>query len=244
MSNEPSYSPGSSSVGSDGGGAGQRRSSDSERSADRTETSYAAQKAAKMLGELESRKSKRETMTSGTEVDARDLVERLSTGSDPRPALKAPKERGRLSVVLSPDSSPSTAQWSGTATDFAHLLSQVPNTDATVIPNSNGEWFSGDREEGDSHSRMSKRMEESDVMLYLGDKDGESAVQRLADDGHTVIALNGNTTTTENGDNEPYIEYVNRTPRGGAVYWVSGVPVDDPDKWTTAMGKVLQMLRS
>ena len=87
-------------------------------------------------------------------------------------------------------------------------------------------------------------MQDSDVLLYLGDKDGEVAVQRLADDGHTVIALNGNSTSTMNGEVEPFIEYVRQTPRGGAVYWVSGVPVDDPDKWVSAMGKVLQFLRS
>ena len=119
----------------------------------------------------------------------------------------------------------------------------MPNTDATVIQNSNGEW---DIERGDAgnHTAMSQRMQDADVMLYMGDKDGEESVKQLAADGHTVIALNGNTTSSSAGDTEPYVEYVERTPRGGAVYWVSGVPVDNPDKWTAAMGKVLQMLRS
>jgi hypothetical protein len=118
----------------------------------------------------------------------------------------------------------------------------MPNTDATVIANSNGQW---DVASGtDNHAAMSQHMQDADVMVYLGDKDGEQSVKQLAADGHTVIALNGNTQSSQSGDTSPYIEYVERTPRGGAVYWVSGVPVDDPDKWTVAMGKVLQQMRS
>ena len=230
-------------VGSAGQGQGTRDNVRGERSTDTSSTNYAAQKAARMLSEIESTKTNRTKTRSGTEVDKEKLIEALSTGTDPRPALSSPRERGRLSVVLSPDNSPSTAAWSQTANDFAQVLSSMPNTDATVIPNSNGEW---DIERGDAgnHTAMSQRMQDADVLLYMGDKDGEESVKQLAADGHTVIALNGNTTSSSAGDTEPYIEYVERTPRGGAVYWVSGVPVDNPDKWTAAMGKVLQMLRS
>ena len=240
---EAHQSSGAGTVGSAGQGQGTRHNVRGERSTDASNTSYAAQKAAKMLSEIESTKTNRTKTRSGTEVDKEELIKALSTGTDPRPALKSPRERGRLSVVLSPDNSPSTAAWSRTANDFAQVLSSMPNTDATVIPNSNGEW---DIERGDAgnHTAMSQRMQDADVLLYMGDKDGEESVKQLAADGHTVIALNGNTTSSSAGDSEPYIEYVERTPRGGAVYWVSGVPVDNPDKWTAAMGKVLQMLRS
>jgi hypothetical protein len=240
---EAHQSSGAGTVGSAGQGQGMRHNVRGERSTDASNTSYAAQKAAKMLSEIESTKTNRTKTRSGTEVDKEELIKALSTGTDPRPALKSPRERGRLSVVLSPDNSPSTAAWSRTANDFAQVLSSMPNTDATVIPNSNGEW---DIERGDAgnHTAMSQRMQDADVLLYMGDKDGEESVKQLAADGHTVIALNGNTTSSSAGDSEPYIEYVERTPRGGAVYWVSGVPVDNPDKWTAAMGKVLQMLRS
>jgi hypothetical protein len=240
---EARQSSGASTVGSTGQGQGTRRDARGERSTDTSRTSYAAQKAAKLLSEIESTKTNRTKTRSGTEVDKEELIEALSTGTDPRPALNSPRERGRLSVVLSPDNSPSTAAWSQTANDFAQVLSSMPNTDATVIQNSNGEW---DIERGDAgnHTAMSQRMQDADVMLYMGDKDGEESVKQLAADGHTVIALNGNTTSSSAGDTEPYVEYVERTPRGGAVYWVSGVPVDNPDKWTAAMGKVLQMLRS
>jgi hypothetical protein len=240
---EARQSSGANTVGSSGEGQGTRRNVRGERSADASNTSYAAQKAAKLLSEIESTKTNRTKTRSGTEVDKEELVEALSTGTDPRPALNSPRERGRLSVVLSPDNSPSTAAWSRTANDFAQVLSSMPNTDATVIPNSNGEW-NIERGDAGNHTAMSQRMQDADVLLYMGDKDGEQSVKQLAADGHTVIALNGNTTSSSSGDTEPYVEYVERTPRGGAVYWVSGVPVDNPDKWTAAMGKVLQMLRS
>jgi hypothetical protein len=240
---EARQSRGASTVGSSGQGQGTRRDVRGERSADTSSTSYAAQKAAKLLSEIESTKTNRTKTRSGTEVDKEELIEALSTGTDPRPALNSPRERGRLSVVLSPDNSPSTAAWSQTANDFAQVLSSMPNTDATVIPNSNGEW-NIERGGAGNHTAMSQRMQDADVLLYMGDKDGEESVKQLAADGHTVIALNGNTTSSSSGDTEPYVEYVERTPRGGAVYWVSGVPVDNPDKWTAAMGKVLQMLRS
>lgn len=105
--------------------------------------------------------------------------------------LEDPDERPKLKILVTPDCSGSTQNWSGLGQAWALHLSRIPDVDVIYFTNFNGELW---EVEGDAATR--KLIESVDVVLYHGDGDSDGLCRRYASYGATVLACWTHTAPT------------------------------------------------
>lgn len=180
-----------------------------------------AEKSAELLAELVGRSHLK--VRRSVTVNAEALLVALETGDNPLPPLENPDERPKLKILVTPDCSGSTQDWSGLGQAWALHLSKLPDVDVVYCVNSNGEFWEVD----DAGSR--KLIESVDVVLYLGDGDGHELCQRYASYGATVVALDSYCANYAN----PRRKSENRGQ--GVLHWVDRVHASEPDTWTRSI---------
>lgn len=182
-----------------------------------------AERSAELLAELVGRSHIK--VRRGVTVNAEDLLVALEIGDNPLPPLEDPDERPKLKILVTPDCSGSTQNWSGLGQAWALHLSRIPDVDVIYFTNFNGELW---EVEGDAATR--KLMESVDVVLYLGDGDGHDLCQRYASSyGATVLALDSYCANYAN----PRLR--TETHGQGTLHWVDRVSAKEPDTWARAV---------
>lgn len=166
---------------------------------------------------------------SGTQVDAERLLLTLETGDNPLPALDVPRKRPRARVLISPDCSGSTQDWSGVGQAWAIAIAGADGLEVVYEENTNGEL----PEPGDTAQLLAK----VDLVVYLGDSDGHVLCHKYANQGATVIALDSYKASWAN----PRVREDVRT-RSGRLLWLDRTSAKDPDTWTAALEHALARL--
>jgi hypothetical protein len=184
-----------------------------------------AARSAQLLSELVGRSVQKTVQ--GVTVDVERLLVALEVEDSPLPPLETPRERPRLRVLISPDSSGSTQNWSGLGKAWALEISKLPDVDVVYTDNFNGEFTEGLQAE--------KHLTEVDVMVYLGDSDGRDLCHRYAESGATVVALDCYSAWVAN----PRLAETSRKRGGGVLYWVDRCSAKEPDTWYKALKLVL-----
>lgn len=192
-----------------------------------------AAKSARLLAELVGRSSQKTIQ--GTEVNAFDLLVALETGDNPLPALERPRLRPRLRVLITPDCSGSTQDWSGLGQAWALEIANLPDdVDVTFAYNMNGQFMNADGRMV-LDSAVDTMLRDADIVIYLGDGDGYKLCHDYAAKGATVVALDCYCASVASAR----LKEVNR--RGsGCVYWVDKVSVHEPSTWHDALKLVLE----
>ncbi len=192
----------------------------------------AAHKSAELLAKLIGRSTQKTVQ--GTQVQAMDLLLALETGDNPLPALERPRERPRLKVLITPDSSGSCQDWSGLGRAWALEVAKLPNVDVIYVGNMNGQFTDAEyRLVADE--AVDGMLREVDVVIYLGDGDGYELCHDYASRGATVVALDSYCASVA----KPRLREVNR--RGsGVVYWVDKVSNCDASTWYVALKLVME----
>lgn len=181
-----------------------------------------AERSAELLAELVGRSHIK--VRRGVTVNAEQLLVALEIGDNPLPPLEDPDERPKLKVLVTPDCSGSTQDWSGLGQAWALHLSHIPDVDVVYFENFNGELW---KVEGDAETR--KLIESVDVVLYLGDGDGYELCQRYASYGAIVAALDSYCANYAN----PRLR--SETHGQGVLHWVDRVSAKEPDTWAKAI---------
>ncbi len=199
----------------------------------KSSTRHDAAKSAALLAELVGQSSLKTIQ--GTDIDIFDLLIALEIGDNPLPALECPRLRPRMRVLITPDSSGSTQNWSGLARAWSIELSKVPEVDVLYVDNMNGQ-FVGPAQDFLPDSAVDELLRKIDLVVYLGDEDGKNFCCDCASQGTMVVAL------------DSYCAY-RASPRlsitqvgGGFVYWVDQVSVHNTDSWSEALQLVICQL--
>lgn len=186
-----------------------------------------AEESAKMLSKLLGKSPRK--LWQGVEVRAKDLLVALEVGDNPIPPLEAPRERRRLRVLVSPDCSGSTQGWSGLACAWARHLEKLPEVDVIYVKNFNGKFWDVDTSDRGTEELLAR----CDLLLYLGDSDGEVLCHHYAKIGATVIAFDSYCANAET-------PRLRTSKKGtGVVHWVDRVSAHAPQTWTQALSLVL-----
>ncbi|OHB18631.1 MAG: hypothetical protein A2666_04515 [Parcubacteria group bacterium RIFCSPHIGHO2_01_FULL_47_10b] len=191
----------------------------------------AAQGAAELLARLVG-KSERKTFQ-GTEVNVQKLLMSLEIGDNPIPYLETPRERPRIRVLITPDCSGSTQNWSGVGCAFAQHLSKLPDVDVVYHKNFNGELWDERREQVPVLTK--KLLSEVDVVLYLGDADGYELCASYARQGANVVALDCKSASVA----DPVVTERKRIG-SGSLCWVIRCSAKEPSTWFRPLKLVLQ----
>jgi len=188
-----------------------------------------AKKSAELLAELVGRSSQK--IIQGIDVDVEEFLIALEIGDNPIPPLERPRERPRLRLLITPDSSGSTQNWSGLGRAWALLLAKLPDVDVIYADNRNGEFWEIKQER-----EWQKLVSEVDVVIYLGDGDGRRMCHRYAESGATVVALDCHSARVA----QPRLAGIFRKPKGGTLYWVDRVSAKEPETWYKALTLILR----
>lgn len=157
------------------------------------------------------------------------LLMALETGDNPLPALQVPDERSRLRILVTPDVSGSTQSWSGVAQAWAQHLAKMPEADVIYIENSNGWFINVDQ------VAVEALLTEIDLVIYLGDSDGDLLCEKYAQLGATVIALDSYCASWA----DPQLKEIKRMGKG-TLYWVHRVSAKEPGTWAKAIEMCLR----
>lgn len=187
-----------------------------------------AEKSAELLGELVGRSAQK--TPSGVVVDAFKLLTALEIGDNPLPPLETRAQKPRLRVLVTPDCSGSTQNWNGLGRAWALFLAKLPDVDVVYHENMNGQFWHG----MSPHPEAEKLLSEADVVVYLGDSDGESLCRSYAEKGATVLALDCHCASVA----KPRLRYVSQKG-SGSLYWVDRVSAKQPETWYQALKLVL-----
>lgn len=187
-----------------------------------------AEKSAELLSELIGRSEQKTPV--GVTIDPEDLMVALEIGDNPLPPLEVPFQRPRLRVLVTPDCSGSTQNWSGLGQAWAIHLAKIPDVDVVYITNFNGEfWNNGGKPEGMTQALLEK----VDIVVYLGDGDGFELCKNYAEKGSIVVGLDCYCASVAKA------RLRESWQRRGAFYWVDRVSADAPDTWFKALELVL-----
>lgn len=182
--------------------------------------------SAKLLMQLVGRSEAR--LQRGVIIDSARLVTALEIGDDPLPALETPDERPRLRILVTPDCSGSTQNWSGLGQAWATHLATMPDIDVVYLQNVNGDLIGG------SMGVESRALiERADLVLYLGDGDGYELCRQYAAMGATVIGLDTYCANVANPRCKTELI------AGGTLHWVDRVSAKIPDTWHRAIARCL-----
>lgn len=182
-----------------------------------------AEKSAELLAELVGKSHLK--VERGVRVNALELLIALEIGDDPIPPLEDRDERQKLKVLVTPDCSGSTQNWNGLGQAWALFLSQLPDVDIVYIHNSNGVFW-----EIRQDAASQKLIHSVDVVLYLGDADGQELCEQYASWGATVLAMDCHLASVA----KPRLLRTESHGRG-TLYWVDRVSAHVPDTWAQAI---------
>ncbi len=192
-----------------------------------------AQKSSELLYELTGASNFK--VKKGVVVNTEELLINLEIGANPLPALEAPDEKQKIRVLITPDFSGSTQQWSGLGAAWAHLLAQDENIDSLYLENFNGSFQvkKGEIKKEEIENLLGR----IDLLIYLGDRDGYELCKRYAQQGvKTVVGFDSYSARVAN----PRVRKNSVGP--GTLYWVDRVSVKSPETWTQGLKKVIDML--
>jgi len=182
-----------------------------------------AERSAELLAELIGRSHLK--VRRGISVNSEKLLVALEIGDNPLPPLEHPDERPKLRILVTPDCSGSTQDWSGLGQAWALHLSKIPDVDVIYITNSNGKFW--EVAEADTETRA--LVESVDVVLYLGDGDGYELCQRYASYGAVVVALSSYAACVAKPRHRV------QTQGLGVLHWVDRVSANTPDTWAESI---------
>jgi len=177
-----------------------------------------AEKSAKLLAELVGRSQRK--IRRGTTIDVENLLIALETGDNPLPFLESPDERPKMKILVTPDCSGSTQGWSGLGQAWALHLSKLEGVDVIYVPNFNGELV------GVRSSDVDGLIGSVDVLIYLGDGDGQDLCRHYASLGAMVMALDcysANFCKPRLAESEK------------GMYWIDRVSAKVPESWAEAI---------
>lgn len=181
-----------------------------------------AEQSAELLAELVGRSPLK--VERGIRVNTEKLLIALETGDDPVPTLEERDERPKLKILVTPDCSGSTQSWNGLGQAWALHLSRLPDVDVIYFTNFNGEFWN---QEADAESR--RLIESVDVVLYLGDGDGQELCQQYASHGAIVVGLDSFCANVA----RPRLK--SKTIGQGVIHWVDRVSANEPDTWARSI---------
>lgn len=186
-----------------------------------------AEESAKLLQQVVGRATT--TFQRGTYIDIPELLVALELNDNPIPALEKPRDRPTAKVLVTPDCSGSTQDWSGLGQAWAKHLSKMPDVEAIYLTNVNGSFSDFKKEE------LPDLLKAVDIVLYLGDGDGYDLCESYAQMGATVIALD---THCSSYSSPQLVKSINISR--GHLYWIIGVSARYPGDWTAALQLVLE----
>lgn len=186
-----------------------------------------AEESAENLAQLVGRSAKK--VKRGVTIDVNRLLVALETGDDPLPALEAKDEKPKLRILVTPDCSGSCQSWSGLSQAWALHLSKIPEVDVIYLTNFNGELWDVTKDD-----EVQKIINSVDVVIYLGDGDGDELCRKYAEMGAVVVALDSYCATYEN----PRLKRI-KDVKNGSLFWVSSVSANAPHTWKTAINLCL-----
>lgn len=173
-------------------------------------------------------------MRQGVEVDVEKLLIALETQNNPLPALETPHEVSRLRVIVSPDCSGSTQNWSGVGRGWANHISRLQDIDVVYIENMNGSFMWRNYSQ-DVPKEVAVFLKGADILIYLGDGDGYDLCHSYADSGARVIALDCHLASIA----KPRLSKKYQSQGGGELYWIDRVSAKDPLTWYGALKLIL-----
>lgn len=189
-------------------------------------THAAAAESARLLADLVGTHSAHTTVQ-GTQVDPQGLLLALETGADPVPALEAPRERPRMRVVVTPDCSGSTQDWSGLGQAWALTLAEHQDLDVVYVENFNGQFCDARGGRLDAEPLLAG----VDMVVYLGDQDGEDLCREYAATGTHVLLIDSYAASRQ----APMLRERSHTKAGGTLTWVNQTSAKTPATWTAAL---------
>lgn len=181
-----------------------------------------AEASAELLAELAGRSHLK--VKRGVTVDVDRLLIALETGDNPLPAIESPDERPKIKILVTPDCTGSTQNWSGLGCAWALHLSRDPDVDVIYYENFNGELR--DVEQG---KELEELLGSVDVVVYLGDGDGHELCTSYTQQGCTVIGLDSYCANRAN----PRLKTTRHN--SGTMHWVDRVSAKEPETWTRAL---------
>lgn len=196
-----------------------------------------SQESAKLLTRLIGRLG--EKMPKGQKVDVHGLLTALETGDNPVPFIEAKDAVRKKKILVTPDMSGSCQNWSGVSRAWALQLGQnKADLDVTYVENVNaafcndqgylfGDYMTKTKKDYDNEEEFIKNF---DVIIYLGDGDGEGLAHHRGKMGATCLALDSHCASYGN----PRLE-VTKYNGGGRVFWVDRVSTKSPETWVEAL---------
>lgn len=181
-----------------------------------------AEASARLLAELVGRSHLK--VKRGVVVDVDELLIALETGDNPLPAIESPDERPKIKILVTPDCSGSTQNWSGLGCAWALYLSRDPEVDVIYFENFNGELW-----EVEQGKELEELLASVDVVVYLGDGDGYELCKSYAEQGCTVVGLDSYCANYANPRLKTTRHY------SGTMHWVDKVSAKEPETWTRAL---------